>query len=177
LLKKNFKFGWNGPEFKNLFLFKENLVKQLSFESENLAVNYITLNVRNLVNPEQIEHIINVFAESFNFNVWIRNASDKHFSNSQIKEENLYEVYFVRYSYSPQHRVHEITISFSGEHAKHFYKIWKDNTFFFEIFENLHVNLGRFDLCYFREAKTTDQIDQLQTFLKDCQSKVAKNSF
>lgn len=65
-------------------------MKQLSFESENLAVNYITLNVRNLVNPEQIEHIINVFAESFNFNVWIRNASDKRFSNSQIKEENLY---------------------------------------------------------------------------------------
>jgi hypothetical protein len=42
---------------------------KLTFESENLAVDYLTFNIEKLVEPTQIKEIMNQFSKSFNFNV------------------------------------------------------------------------------------------------------------
>ena len=64
---------------------------------------------------------------------------------------------------------------FSGNNAAQIYKIIQAQSFDWNIFEPYSLSLSRFDLCYFRETKSTDQKGNLELFMKKTFVRSKKN--
>lgn len=124
-------------------------MKNINFESENLIVDWISLNITGLIDQSSILEIANYLSTDLRFNSKYREGAQKNkFQNLIFKSENLFEVRFIK---NPQKHWNGTTISFSGSNANYFYRNVNWNIFDLKI-----TNLGRFDLKYFREEKFTD---------------------
>ena len=146
---------------------------KLSFESENLVVDWIGFNIEGLVNRKEIEIIANYLFRNFGFNSTFAIGSDGKEKILFNNPNNKYHVYFRTYRYSDIYW-DGIKIDFSGHNGHQFYKLILMSQVNWEIFNyKRNLTLSRLDLCYLR-TKTKRDI-HIEPFLQKCFHKVSKN--
>ena len=134
---------------------------KLSFESENLVVDYLTLNLKN--GKDNIRKIAQFFNRYHRFNCYscdekIGFKSKKPYLdlvNSRYKLEMVFA-----FNSNPVNR-NTVLIQFSGLNAHHFYRILKTQEFNWEIFDLNDLSLGRFDISYIRSNQTIQKSNLL----------------
>lgn len=141
---------------------------KFSFESENIQVDWIGFNIKGFID---VKTIANYLFQNFQFNSTFITKSDRKQEILFFNSRNKNHVYFTAYKYSDIYW-DGIKIDFSGKNAAQIYKNIQKQEFDWNILKS--ANLSRFDLCYFRKAKNTDQKDQLEKFFNNSISKLAK---
>lgn len=146
---------------------------QLTFKSEQFAVDYITLNVSNsnLVNLNSLA----VYLSKFGFNS-ICKANEKDTGKVIVNQKkNPYKVIFVESSYNPRDKKYwdGVYIRFSGSNARHFYSMLKEQTMKIQLFPLVQKNieLGRFDIHYNLFELSIYQTTLIKEFLENCKKK------
>ena len=140
----------------------------MNFQSENLVVDWISFNIKNLKDPKSIAKIAFYLSESFGFNSFLKDASDKKSEPLIFKNKNQFQVLFYIYNLEPNNYWVGTTVSFSGENAAYFYTAIQAKQVDWNIFNLRHTVLGRFDLHYFRKSKATDKNEPLKLFMEAC---------
>nr|YP_010444027.1 hypothetical protein NQY21_pgp171 [Haramonas pauciplastida]UTE94914.1 hypothetical protein HaraPt_p003 [Haramonas pauciplastida] len=72
-------------------------------------------------------------------------------------QKNKYEVYFRVYKYSDIYWDGR-KIDFSGNNAAQVYDLIQEQNLDWNIFQLFNLSLSRFDLCYFREIKSSEKL-------------------
>jgi len=144
---------------------------KLSFQYQNLVVDWIGFNIEGFNDIEQIKQIAEYLFQNFGFNSTLNFKSQKQQEILFFKSKNKNQVYFTEYKYSDMYW-NGIKIDFSGNKAAQIYKHIQEQKLDWNIFKS--ANLSRFDLYYFRKAQNTDQKEQLEKFFSDSISKLAK---
>lgn len=145
---------------------------ELKFQNQELIIDYITLEFPSQKNFEELIHYL--FQIGFNcFEVTSENIQNKFIRQvkKSIKEsgKNEWQVFFVREN-SNKFKVH-----FSGENGLQFYELILKNSVDLAYFS--HAILYRFDLCYIRKKRETDQmsvVNFLSDLIKDIDKKEKK---
>lgn len=143
----------------------------LTFDTENLVVDWIGFNIQGLVNRKQIERIAKSLFQNFGFNSTFALGSEGKQETLFCNSKNKYQVYFRAYKYSDIYW-DGIKIDFSGRNGYQFYNLIATNQVNWEIF-NHGLRLSRLDLCYTR--KKIDNNINVESFLKQCYQKVLEN--
>lgn len=143
---------------------------KLTFQSENLVVDYISFNIQGLVDRKKLERISKYLFQNFGFNSILAKGSDRKIKSLIFSEKNKFQVSFRQYQYSPELKSfwEGTQVIFTGKNANHFYKQIKNSKWDWNIFDLTKTNLGRIDLHYFREFKVTDQNDLVEKFMEKC---------
>ena len=146
---------------------------KLTFESENLVVDWIGFNIQGLVNQKGVETIANYLFRNFGFNSTFAIGLDGKEKVLVNNPNNKYHAYLRAYRYSDIYW-DGIKIDFSGQNGHHFYKLIVMNQVNWEIFSyNRSLTLSRLDLCYSRTKANFDI--NIKTFLQKCFYKVSEN--
>ena len=72
---------------------------KLSFESENLVVDYISFNITGCTNPRRIA---NYLSDSFGFNSVVKETFQGKSEDLILKIRNGYKVSFIKSTYNPE---------------------------------------------------------------------------
>ena len=140
-------------------------MKQLSFQSENLIVDYISFKFQCLE-----DHTIIQIAD-YLLKIGFNSYQESGRLAKPIKEpiflspKNQFEVTFVRKG--PYW--HGTALHFSGSNAAFFYNLGQKGFISWEMFSSGILN--RFDLCFSRNNKISDRIST-QKFLENCQKEL-----
>jgi hypothetical protein len=136
---------------------------KLTFESENLVVDYISFNIAGCIDTEPIAN----YLSEFGFNSVLKESFKAKSEVLVFKITNKYNVDFIKSSYNPQSQSFwtGLTLKFSDEHGKYFYSLVKNKLIDWCIFDLFFINLGRFDFYYFRKSKPTED-DLPELFMK-----------
>ena len=145
---------------------------KLSFESENLVVDWIGFNIQGFVEKKQIKQIAEYLFQNFRFNSIFAVGLDGKEETLFKDPKNNYQVSFRLYRYSDIYW-DGIKIDFSGNNAAQVYSLIQEQKIDWNIFQLSNLSLSRFDLCYFRERQDTDQTDEVEIFFKNFISKLA----
>ena len=148
---------------------------QLTFESENLVVDYISFNIQGSVH---ITPIAKYFFKKFGFNSTIAIGWDGKEKPLFYDKTNQHQVSFRQHEYHPESKSFWVRtkINFSGNNAAQFYKLIQSQKLDLNSFQPYRLNLSRFDLCYFRERKFSDSKGDLEFFInKCCQKRFARS--
>ena len=134
---------------------------KLSFESENLVVDYISLNIQGWFD---VKPIAKYLFQEFDFNSSI-------FSTGRVKtlnydHRNMYSVSFRQQEYHPEFKSfwEGTQMIFSGEHAAEFYRLIKAQEFQWSILNLEKTSLGRFDIHYFLITESGNRNNLVQDF-------------
>ena len=148
---------------------------KLSFDSENLVVDYISFNISGLVDPEPIA---NYFSESLSFNSVLKETFKGKSEDLIFEIRNRYKVSFIKSSYNPDSNSYwtGMTVKFSGKNGQYFYSLVQKKLIDWCIFDLSCTNLGRFDLYYFRKFNPIDQDDFPESFMENSCEKVNSKS-
>lgn len=134
----------------------------LTFDTENLQVDFLTLKFQILDNDKQLEIANYLFMLGFNSS----QESDSKFYKSNRKTlcydfKNKFEVIFVvDFSYW-----NGTLLNFCGSNANYLYSILKQKSFKWQIFHT--ASLSRLDLCFERNSKTLNATST-NNFLDHC---------
>lgn len=146
---------------------------KLSFESENLIVDWIGFNIQGLLDRKQIRRIANYLFENFRFNVTLANGPDRKQETLFFDLKNKYQVHFTVYRYSDIYW-EGIKLDFSGQNGHQFYKLIAANQLDWETLNHEKIlSLSRLDLCY--RHKKIDNHTNFESFLKQCYQKAGEN--
>ena len=145
------------------------LQNKLSFESENLVVDYISFNIQGLIDPKLIA---NYLFQNFGFNYTIEKRINGKWKSesSNSARQNQFKVSFRQHEYNPEAKSFWVgtKIDFSGKNATQIYKAMRAQKFDWNIFKPYRLSFSRFDLCYFRERKSNEQKGDLELFMNKC---------
>lgn len=152
-------------------------MNQINFQSENLVVHWISLNIKSLTNVKSIAKIA-IYLSRFGFNSDIKSSSKANSEPVIAKMENEWKVLFICSVPKPGYKNYwpGTTVSFSGSNASAFYNLIQTEVVDLNIFDLRNTNLGRFDIHYLREPKATDQNEQLEIFMDHCCKKIHAQS-
>lgn len=139
-------------------------MKKISLKDDNLVVDWISLNIAGLLDPDPIAR----YLLQFGFNSNLKQTSSEKFEVLFHNSQNQYQVVFVPQS---QKFWTGFTVSFSGKNATYFYDLLKNQKIDLAIFDFSQTNFGRLDICYFRKTKAIDQDKYLQSFLEESKKK------
>lgn len=129
--------------------------KNFSFQSQNLTVDYITLNLRNGKN--QITEIANIFNFFYSFNCYIFDNNKKYAKKQKIIFNNgAYELTFI--INSSEYQSNTVLIQFSKLNASYLYEILKSGKFLWKKFYDFDLVLGRIDINYIRKKTINESI-------------------
>ena len=141
---------------------------KLSFESENLILDYITFKF-------QESHCDQNKIAKYLFNLGFNSYQQSAKLSKPVKEsifvssENKFQVLFVN-----DHSYWKGTLlQFSGLNASQFYFLAKQNIIDWKIFDT--VTLSRFDIYYSRENNKQDKISSAD-FLQNCYKKIKQTN-
>jgi hypothetical protein len=137
---------------------------KLSFESENLVIDWISFNIKELTDPKQIAKIALYLSKSFGFNSQIKENYENHFEDLIFENKNRGKVSFIRFTSTFNPYWTGTTISFPGQNAAYIYTFIKEGKIDWNLFDLTNIKLGRFDLHFLRKLNTTDQV---KTFLNE----------
>lgn len=146
---------------------------KLTFDIENLVVDWIGFNIQGLVHKKQIKQIAKYLFQNFGFNstFTIGSAGKEEYLFNESK--NKYKVSFRVYNYSEIYW-DGLKIDFSGLNGHQFYKFMGANLVNWKIFSHKKdIRLSRLDLCY--SCKKTNAKTNFKTFLEQCYQKVVRN--
>ena len=141
--------------------------KKLTFQSENLVVDWISFNIKGLTDPKQIAKIALYLSKSFGFNSQIKENYEDHFEDLISENQNRGKIAFIRFSSKFNPYWTGTTISFPGQNAAYLYTLIKKQKIDWNLFDLKNIKLGRFDLHFLRKLKTTDETDLVKTFMKE----------
>lgn len=144
---------------------------KLTFASENLVVDYLSLNIQGWVDPEPMAKY---FFQAFGFNSTIVKRIHGKWKPQVLKYDsrNRFQVSFRQYDYDPESKSFwvGIQIHFSGKNAAYLYSCIKEDRFDWNLLELQRISLGRFDLHYFRKSEARDSNQEIEDFMeKSCQ--------
>lgn len=139
-------------------------MKKITLKDGNLVVDWISLNITGLLDPDPIAS----YLLQFGFNSNLKDTSSEKFEVLYHNSQNQYQAVFVS---SATKFWTGFTVSFSGKNASYFYDLVKNKTIDLTIFDLSRTNFGRFDICYFRKTMPTDQKKHLQSFLEESKQK------
>ena len=150
---------------------------KLSFESENLQVDYISFNIQGLIDPKPIA---NYLFQNFGFNFTVAKRINGKWKSesSNSARQNQFQVSFRQYEYDPESKSFWVgsQIHFSGKNAAYLYSLIKEHQFDWNILELQRISLGRLDLHYFRQSEAKDSNQEVEDFMeKSCQRIRAKS--
>ena len=150
---------------------KEMKQTKLTFASENLVVDYLSLNIQGWVDPEPIAKY---FFKAFGFNSTIVKRINGKWKPQVLKYDsrNQFQVSFRQYEYDPESKSFWVgtQIHFSGKNAAYLYSCIKEDQFDWNLLELQRISLGRFDLHYFRQSEARDSNQEIEDFMeKSCQ--------
>ena len=143
---------------------------KLTFDTENLQVDFLTLKFQFLDDDKQLEIANYLFTLGFNSS----QEFDSKFSKSNRKTlfydfKNKFEVIFVvDISYW-----NGILLNFCGSNANYLYSILKQKSFKWQIFHT--ASLSKFDLCFERNSKTLNATS-INNFLDHCFRNLQKSN-
>jgi len=151
------------------------MLNKLTFESENLVVDYISFNISGSDNTESITKYL---FEKFNFNSTFAKGQNGTTHDWFYRTKNQHQVSFRQFKYDPSFKSfwEGTIIHFSGINAAQFYKIIQPQKFDWNILKFKNASLGRIDFHYFRKSKITDQNDQLENFMEKCCQRIRAKS-
>ena len=147
----------------------------LSFKSEKVEVDYITLNIsiEGHLDPKGIGE----FLFGYGFNSKVLEHENAEGEKLFFSNKNKYEVLLVKSNWNPQENCfwNGIAARFAGCNGKFFYHLLKQNRIRFEFFPvaNRNIRLGRFDLCYWFDFSFPEfgKRSDIKTFLASCKKK------
>lgn len=147
---------------------------KFTFESENLKVDYITLNIENVLDRKDISRISSYLSNSLKFDSDMKDNEtgqiEKLYYNPRNKHRLLIEKYDSKFKWVG------ILIKFLGDNAKQFFKFIKLQKVDWEIFKKNSVSLSRFDLCYFRTNDLTHNRKLFEQFIVDSRSQILNST-
>jgi hypothetical protein len=150
---------------------------KFTFQSENLVVDWISFNIQGSVN---LEPIANYLFRAFGFNSTITKRINGKWKSKDLNDDtrNQFQVSFQQHEYDPESKSFWVgtKIDFSGKNAAQIYIIIQAQNFDWNIFQPYRLSLSRFDLCYFRQTKPTDQKADLELFMNKCCQKTFARS-
>jgi len=153
---------------------------QLSFESENLLVDWIGFNIQGLIDRKQVKQIANYLFRTFGFNSTIIKRINGKWKSESLNYDKLnkFQVSFRQHEYDPEAKSFWVgtKIYFSGKNAAQIYKGIRAQKLDWNIFQPYSLSVSRFDLCYFRETKPTEQKGDLELFMNKCCQKTFARS-
>ena len=139
---------------------------KLSFESENLVVDYISFNITGLIDPEPIA---NYLFRAFGFNSTIIKRINGKWKSKDLNSDsrNQFQVSFRQHEYDPETKSFWVgaKIDFSSNNAAQLYSSIKTHQLNWDIFDLQRTSLSRFDLHYLRELKTNKQSQDIEIFI------------
>jgi len=149
---------------------------KINFNSANLHVDWISLNIKRLSDPNIQK--ISFYLSDLGFNSSIKEGPKTKSIPIISKKTNCFEVTFVRYKPDPLLNAYwdGTIISFTSKNADYFFECVRKNTVDWEIFDRSNMSLGRFDIQYFRKNQITDPPNSVDLFLKDCYQKYKAKS-
>lgn len=116
---------------------------KLTFESENLVVDWIGFNIQGLIDPKPIAN----YLFHFGFNSTLGFGSNGKRNPLCFNSKNRYQLYITVYKYSEIYW-DGIKIDFSGSNARQFYNLIQKKIDW-NIFQLAKLNISQFDLYYF----------------------------
>jgi len=121
---------------------------KLTFQSENLVIDYISFNIPGSDNTESIAKYL---FEKFNFNSTFAKGQNGTIYDWFYLNRNQHKVSFRELEYDPSCKSfwERTTIHFSGTNAAQFYKIIQAQKFDWNILKLKNVSLGRIDIVPF----------------------------
>ena len=134
---------------------KEN---KLSFESENLQVDYLSFNILDTIDYTLLARYL---FENLRFNVSVQKTYQGEVHAIRYDPTNNHYVTFVE-SPSPFSRITKI--DFKGDNAAYLYTFIVENKVDWEEFGLSKPDLSRIDLCYSREM-TSETLDKFSSFM------------
>ena len=143
---------------------------KLSFESENLVVDWISFNLEGFMDPERIARRLSKY-----FTPHVRMDDKTDISYHRLKKK--YKVSIRQYTGSTGYWV-GTQIIFSGKDAAHFYKLIKTQKFDCKILRmNQHtLSLGRIDLCFSRPNDLSHTSRSFDAFLVDSRRQIQNHT-
>lgn len=150
---------------------------KLSFESENLVVDYISFNILGLVDRKQVEIIAKFFFQILAFNSTFAKGSNGNKEDLFFDSQNQYQVSFRYDLYASEYTTYwsGTKADFSGKNATQLYNIIKQQKFDWNIFNLNSTNIGRFDYYYFRPITESHTDEKLKSFMKSSCDKILSN--
>ena len=120
---------------------------KLTFESQNLVVDWIGFNIEGLTD---LEPIANYLSESLGFNSTIVKKINGKWKSESLNYDKLnkFQVSFRQYDYNPEFKSYWVgtKVYFSGNNAAHFYSYIKIHSLNLDIFDFQRTSLARFDI-------------------------------
>ena len=144
---------------------KEN---RLSFESENLFIDYISFNVQNPFDPEPLAKYC---FKKFGFNSTLE--ADGLKETLFDKKKNQYRIRFWRLHYDPAKKQFwdGTQIIFAGQNGAYLYSLIKNNKFDWKYLTVESATIGRLDLTFFRPSEES-HTKKMEDFLHKSRDKV-----
>jgi hypothetical protein len=150
---------------------------KFTFESKNLTVDWIGFNIQGFVD---VRPIAKYLFQNFGFNSTIAKRINGKWKSESLNyaSQNRFQVSFRQHEYDPEAKSFWVgtKISFSGKNAAQIYSYIQRHEFDWTIFNPYKIKLGRFDLCYFRETKPTEQKGDLELFMEESCQKIRAKS-
>ena len=152
---------------------KDLCCEVLSFKSEKLEVDYITLNIsiEGHIDPKGIGE----FLFEYGFNSKVLEHENAEGEKLFFSNKNKYEVILVKSNWNPQENCfwNGIAATFSGRNGRFFYDLIKQTKIKFERFLEQNLSLGRFDLNYSYDFDASDfsRRSNIESFFKNCRTK------
>jgi hypothetical protein len=145
-------------------------MKLLSFDSENLALDWISFNLEGLIDPRIIAHRL---LKYFTPHVLIDDVPSIGFHGFKKK----YKVSILQYTGSKGYWV-GTKIIFSGKNAAYFYKLIQTQRFDWDLlkFDQKTLSLGRIDLCFSRPNDWSHTSKSFDGFLVDSRSQIQNHT-
>ena len=124
----------------------------INFDSENLKVDYLSLNLQ-FTNLSQIEEIADFLLDTFNCRTFLKDEVAK--TRNPLVETGRSR-YWGEFIVNSSKHWRGTILCFKGNSASRFYEDLKGHPLDWVLFDLEYTNLGRLDLCYDRELKESD---------------------
>ena len=143
----------------------------ISFNSENLVVDWISFNIQGLTSETGVKRVANRLSSHFTPLIVI----DNEFRVGYSGLKNQYNVSLRQYTKTNWVGTQ---IIFSGENAVYFYKLIKTGKFDWRILklDQHSISLGRIDLCFSRTNGSDNTTKSFDAFLVDSRSQVQNHT-
>lgn len=157
----------------------------MNFENDSLSVDYITLNLKNGKDKDNLRKIAQYFNHYHRFNCYScdHKIEDCYSWDHKIEFKNKkpyldlvnprYKLEMIFVFNSNTFNRNTVLIQFPGLNSCHFYRILKTQKFNWEIFDLDYLSLGRFDISYLGSNERIQKSDLL-LFYQRCSDKFKK---
>lgn len=122
---------------------------KLTFELENLVVDYISFNISGLIDPKPIAN----YLSGLGFNSILKSNEKTRGEVLVSEKENDQKVTFVKSNYDPVSKSYwnGLIVRFSGKNGHSFYQLIRRKLVNWDVFDLSCTNLGRFDVHFLKD--------------------------